>query len=75
MDNKLEDQSSSSDMSLQIHPSANNKEFKFDECKLIHNQTDRLTEVMNAAKSVALGQSYFAHPDYFRSIDESKTPC
>ena len=43
----LAGESSTPYISLEIHPSAKNKIVKFDECKMLDNQIDRLTEVMD----------------------------
>ena len=46
-DNKLAGHNSTPFMSLKTHPSTKNKIVKFDEYKLLYNQKDRLTEVLD----------------------------
>ena len=47
LDYKLAGQSSTPYMSLKTHPSATNKRVMFDQHNLLHNQIDRLTEVLD----------------------------
>ena len=47
MDNKLAGQSSTPCMPFKIYPSTENKIVKFDECKLLYYQIDRLREVQD----------------------------